>query len=145
MELNGEYDENNVFARILRGEIPSARIWENEHIVAFMDAFPQAPGHCLVVPKEKARNLLDASPESLARVMAATQRIARAAVDALDAEGVRIVQFNGAAAGQTVPHLHIHIIPMHSGQALGKHGGGGGSADMAALNEMARKIAARLV
>lgn len=143
MSLAGEYDENNIFARILRGEIPSAKIFEDRAVLAFMDAFPQSRGHCLVVHKvSRARNLLDMDAAALAEVTAATQRLARAVVAALGPDGVRIAQFNGQAAGQTVFHMHMHVIPMWEGQPLGRHGGG--MADPAELRALAEKIAAAL-
>ena len=138
MELDGVYDEGNVFARILRDEIPSVRIWEDDRALAFMDAFPQARGHSLVIPKIPARNLLDAPPDILSHLIAVTQRVARASVLALPCEGVRIMQFNGAAAGQSVPHLHFHVIPMGPGQILAKHGAG--QADISELRELAERI-----
>lgn len=138
MELDGDYDKGNVFARILRDEIPAARIWEDDRALAFMDAFPQARGHSLVIPKTPVRTLLDAPPDMLAHLIEATQRVARASVMALRCDGVRIMQFNGSAAGQSVPHLHFHIIPMSHGQALGKHGSG--DAGIRELQEVARLI-----
>lgn len=138
MELDGAYDDGNVFARILRDEIPSARIWEDERALAFMDAFPQTPGHCLVIPKAPVRNLLDAPPAMLAHLIEVTQRVARACVLSLNCDGVRVAQFNGAAAGQSVPHLHFHIIPMNAGQATGSHGAN--AADPGELRELAERI-----
>jgi histidine triad (HIT) family protein len=138
MELDGVYDEGNIFARILRDEISSVRIWEDERALAFMDAFPQARGHSLVIPRMPVRNLLDTPPSMLAHLIEVTQRVARASVAALGCEGVRVMQFNGAAAGQSVPHLHFHIVPMGAGQALAKHGAG--QADAADLRDIAAKI-----
>lgn len=143
MSLMGDYDPNNVFAKILRGEIPSVRIFEDDDVLAFMDAFPQSPGHCLVISKtSKARNLLDMEPEVLAKVMAATQKLARAVIAGLKPDGVVVTQFNGSAAGQTVFHTHVHVIPRWEGQALGRHVGG--MADPADLKATAEKIAAAL-
>jgi histidine triad (HIT) family protein len=142
MELDGTYDPDNVFARILRAEIPVARIWEDDRALAFMDAFPQARGHSLVAPKTPSRNLLDTAPDMLAHVVLVTQRVARATVLSLKCDGVRIMQFNGAAAGQSVPHLHFHVIPISRGQALEKHGAH--AADMQELRDLAGKIAAEM-
>src|SRR5665213_3174791 len=117
------YDRNNIFARILRGEIPSTRVYEDDAAVAFMDVIPQGPGHTLVVPKAPSRNLLDADSAILAPMMAATQKVARAVMAAFEADGVTIMQFNEAAAGQTVFHLHVHIVPRFEGLPLKPHTG----------------------
>lgn len=143
MSLDGVYDENNIFARLIRGEVPSAKIYDDAEVLAFMDAFPQSPGHCLVVSKtSKARNLLEVEPEVLYAVMRAVQRVAKAVRDALQPDGVVVTQFNGAPAGQTVFHLHVHVIPRWADQPLGRHGGG--MADPAELAEQARRIAGHL-
>jgi histidine triad (HIT) family protein len=115
------YDDSNIFAKILRGEIPSHKVFEDADTLVFMDVMPQAPGHTLVVPKAPSRNLLDADPEVLARVSPVVQRVARAVKDAFDADGVTVVQFNEPASGQTVFHLHYHVIPRHEGVALMPH------------------------
>ncbi len=120
------YDDNNIFARILRGEIPSHKVYETDKVLAFMDAMPQADGHMLVIPKVKARNLFDVEPEALADLMKAVQYVAGGVRKAFDADGVLIQQFNEPAAGQTVFHLHFHIVPRKEGIALRGHG-----ADMA--------------
>src|SRR5438270_1191466 len=126
MSLDGVYDEDNVFAKILRGEIPAARIFEDEATLAFMDAFPQSRGHCLVIHRTaRARNLLDVELPALNAMMATVQRVARAVRAALNPDGIVITQFNGAASGQTVFHLHVHIIPRWQGAPLGRHGEGG--------------------
>jgi histidine triad (HIT) family protein len=144
MSLEGDYDNDNIFARILRGEIPAARIVEDADTLAFMDAFPQSRGHALVIHKRsRARNLLEADLTDLAAIMATVQRVARAARSALNPDGVVITQFNGSAAGQTVFHLHVHIIPRWEGVPMGRHGGGG-MADPADLRALAGEIAARL-
>lgn len=117
------YDDNNIFAKILRGEIPCHKVFEDEHSLAFMDVMPQAPGHVLVVPKYPSRNILDASPESLAHVITVVQKVANAVEAAFEADGIYIAQFNEPAAGQTVFHLHFHIIPRHEGTALKPHSG----------------------
>jgi len=132
------YDDNNIFAKILRGEIPCHKIYEDEHSIAFMDVMPQAPGHALVVPKHPSRNLLDASPESLAHVITVVQKVANAVEAAFEADGIYIAQFNEPAAGQTVFHLHFHIIPRHEGTALKPHSGK--MEDGAVLAENAARI-----
>lgn len=143
MSLDGTYDDANIFAKIVRGEIPSAKVFEDDDVLAFMDAFPQSKGHCLVISKmSKARNLLEVEPEVLTKVMAAVQRLTRAARKALKPDGLVVTQFNGAPAGQTIFHLHFHIIPRWEGQALGRHGGG--MADPAELQALAAQIRAAL-
>lgn len=143
MSLDGTYDDGNIFAKILRGEMPAARVFEDEHVYAFMDVFPQARGHTLVIPKQStARNLLDEAPEVLAPLMLGVQRVARAVRAALNPDGIVITQFNGAPAGQTVFHLHVHIIPRWDGVALGRHGEG--MADVETLKALAARIAEKL-
>jgi len=115
------YDNSNVFAKILRGEIPSHKVYEDADALVFMDAMPQAPGHTLILPKAPSRNLLDADPQVLARIAPLVQRIARAVKEAFAADGVTVVQFNEPASGQTVFHLHYHVIPRHEGVALMPH------------------------
>ena len=138
------YDPNNIFAKILRGEAPSARVFEDDDVLAFMDVFPQAKGHTLVIPKHSsARNLLDEEPVVLSNVILGVQRVARAVRAALQPDGIVITQFNGAAAGQTVFHLHFHLIPRYAGEPLKPHGEGG-MADPAELAEIARQIAAEI-
>jgi histidine triad (HIT) family protein len=117
------YDTDNVFAKILRGELPSTKIYEDADTLAIMDIMPRCPGHCLVIPKTPARNVLDASPAQLAACMAAVQKLSKAVMTAFDAPGVTIQQFNEAAGGQVVFHLHFHILPRHDGVPLGKHTG----------------------
>ncbi|MCB5201945.1 HIT family protein [Neorhizobium sp. T786] len=117
------YDENNIFAKILRGEIPSHKVYEDDHTLAFMDVMPQAPGHLLVVPKAPSRNLLDADPAVLAKTIAIVQKLAQAAQEAFESDGVFVAQFNEAAAGQTVYHLHFHVIPRNEGEPLKPHSG----------------------
>ncbi|MDB5483082.1 MAG: hypothetical protein JWO83_4135 [Caulobacteraceae bacterium] len=144
MSLDGAYERDNIFAKIVRGEIPAARIGEDEKTLAFMDAFPQSRGHALVVHKtSRARNLLDVEQDELAEIMNTTQRVARAVRRALEPEGIMIAQFNGSAAGQTVFHLHVHIIPRWRDAPLGRHAGGA-MGDMNELNALARQIAERL-
>lgn len=115
------YDSGNIFAKILRGEIPCHKVYEDADVVAFMDVMPQATGHTLVVPKAPSRNLLDADPAVLARLVPVVQRIAKAAKTAFAADGITIMQFNEASAGQTVYHLHVHVIPRHDGVPLKAH------------------------
>ena len=109
------YDTNNIFAKILRGELPSDKVYEDAKAVAFLDIMPRAPGHTLVLPKAPARNLLDVSPEDLAHVMKVAQKIARAAMQVFGAQGVTVQQFNEGAGGQVVFHLHVHVIPRQDG------------------------------
>ncbi|MDH4384091.1 MAG: HIT family protein [Caulobacter sp.] len=143
MSLQGAYDDTNIFARIIRGEIPSVPIFEDDDVLAFMDAFPQSRGHCLMISKtSRARNILDVEPEVLAVLSAAVQRLARAVRKALVPDGIVVTQFNGAPAGQTVFHLHIHVIPRWEGQTLGRHAGG--MADIAELKSTADMIRAAL-
>lgn len=144
MSLDGTYEPDNIFAKILRGEAPAARVFEDGDVLAFMDAFPQARGHTLVIPKHSsARNLLEEEPETLAKLILGVQRVARAVNAALKPDGLVITQFNGAAAGQTVYHPHFHILPRWEGQPLGRHAGGG-MADPAELKTLAEQIAAQI-
>ncbi|MGV8856041.1 MAG: HIT family protein [Devosia sp.] len=136
------YDPANIFAKILRGEIPAHKVFEDDTALVMMDIFPQSRGHCLVIPKAASRNLLDADPAALSAIMPLVQRVAKAARAATGADGVRVVQFNEAAAGQTVFHLHFHIIPVYEGVALGAHAGG--QADNAELAGLAGEISAQL-
>ncbi|MER8628336.1 HIT family protein [Mesorhizobium opportunistum] len=118
------YDTENIFAKILRGEIPSHRVYEDEAVVAFMDVMPQGPGHTLVVPKAASRNLLDADPSTFGPLFTVVQKVAAAVKQAFDADGVTIMQFNEPASGQTVYHLHVHVIPRFDGIPLKPHTGG---------------------
>ena len=123
MTYAAPYDHNNIFARILRGEVSVAKVWEDDHVLAFMDAYPQSEGHILVISKTStSRTLLDVEPDVLARMAIATQRTARAVVEALAPEGLVIVQFNGAASGQSVFHLHFHVIPRRANVPMRGHG-----------------------
>jgi histidine triad (HIT) family protein len=137
-----DYDHSNIFAKILRGEIPCHKVYEDDDTFAFMDIMPQADGHLLVLPKTASCNLLDARPATLGPLMAATQKLARAAMKAFDAEGILIKQFNGEAAGQTVFHLHVHVIPRKAGVELRPHSGK--MADHAILARHAEMIRAAL-
>jgi histidine triad (HIT) family protein len=136
------YDRSNIFAKIIRGEIPSVKVYEDERTLAFMDVMPQANGHVLVVPKEDAENIFDLSPEGLAAMMATTQKVAKAVRKALACPGLMLVQLNGSAAGQSVNHIHMHIIPRTGGIDLKFH-----AREMAApqtLEPIAAKIRAAL-
>jgi histidine triad (HIT) family protein len=112
------YDPNNIFAKILRGEFPSHKVYEDDRAFAFLDIMPRAPGHTLVIPKKAARNILDVSPDDLAYVMQVAQKIARTAVNVFGADGITIQQFNEQSGGQVVFHLHVHVMPRHEGVAL---------------------------
>ena len=112
------YDQNNVFAKILRGEVPAYKVYEDDKAFAFLDIMPRAPGHTLVIPKVPARNMLDIKPDDLATLIKSTQIVARAAVKAFAADGLTIQQFNEPAGGQVVFHLHIHVIPRKIGISL---------------------------
>ncbi|MFT6661029.1 MAG: histidine triad (HIT) family protein [Maricaulis maris] len=142
MSLDGQYDPDNIFAKILRGDLPCVKVYEDAHVLAFMDIFPQAPGHVLVVPREAARNALEMTDGALQAAILRVKRIANAVKSALRPDGIILTQFNGAPAGQTVFHVHFHIIPRQDGVALGAHGGG--QADMAVLEDQARRIAAEI-
>ena len=142
MSLDGNYDPENIFAKILRGEMPCVKVYEAEHVISFMDIFPQAPGHTLVVPREPVRNALEMSDGALQATIVRVKRIARAVKTALAPDGIVITQFNGAPAGQTIFHVHFHIIPRQEGVALGAHGGG--QADMDVLKDQAARIAAAI-
>lgn len=122
-ETDMSYDPDNIFAKIIAGEFPSQKVYEDEVAVAILDIMPQAPGHTLVIPKAPSRNVLDADPDDLARLIPVVQKLARAVKSAFDADGVHIQQFNEAAAGQTVFHLHFHVIPRHDGVAAKPHTG----------------------
>jgi len=144
MTLHAPYDPDNIFARILKGQIPSVKVWEDDDVLVFMDVFPQSEGHVLVVSKTStARNLLEIEPEALAKVMEATRRTARAIEKALKPEGFQILQFNGEAGGQTVFHLHFHIVPRWADRPMKGHGHAP-MADTEALRALADRIAAEL-
>lgn len=136
------YDPANIFAKILKGELPCHKVFEDDTALVMMDIFPQSKGHTLIVPKATSRNLLDADPAALSAVMPLVQRVTRAVKAATNADGIRLAQFNEAPAGQTVFHLHFHVIPVYEGVPLGAHGGG--KADDADLAALAKAIAAQL-
>lgn len=138
-----DYDSGNLFAKMIRGEIPATKVFEDDTVLAIMDIFPQSRGHLLVIPKAPSRNLLDADPAVLSGAMPYVQRIARAVQAALKPDGIRLMQFNEAPAGQSVFHLHFHIIPIYEGVEVGRHASGG-RADDAELAALAKAIAAAL-
>ncbi len=137
------YDKENIFAKIIRGEFPAVKVYEDEYTLAFMDVMPQAEGHTLVVPKEEARNLLEISPEGAARLIQTTQKIAKAVDAAFKPDGIMVNQFNNEAAGQSVFHIHMHVVPRWEGVPLKQHGGR--MADPAILEERAAKLRAVLI
>ncbi|CAM2789170.1 HIT family protein [Brevundimonas diminuta] len=144
MSLHGAYDPDNIFAKILRGDMPSVKVWEDDDVLAFMDVFPQSEGHVLVVSKTStARNILEIEPETLAKLTSAVQRTARAVEKALKPEGLSLMQFNGDAGGQTVFHLHFHIVPRWTDRPMKGHGHAP-MADAEQLKALAQKIAAAL-
>ena len=136
-----EYDPENIFAKILRGEIPCVKVHEDDETLCFMDIFPRSEGHCLVIPKTPCRNLLDATPEQLAACMKTVNRVANAAKSAFNADGITLLQFSEAAGGQEVFHLHFHIHPRHEGVPLRAPGQQG---DMTAIQAHAEAIRAAL-
>jgi histidine triad (HIT) family protein len=136
------YDPNNIFAKILRGELPSYKIYEDDKALAFLDIMPRAPGHALVLPKAPARNILDAAPDDLAHVMKVAQRIAKVSVEVFGADGVTVQQFNEGAGGQVVFHLHVHVIPRKNGVALKPPASEKEAPEV--LKEQAAKLAAAL-
>lgn len=140
--MNTAYDDSNIFARILRGELPAHKIYEDDETFAFMDIMPRGDGHCLVIPKQPSRNIFDVEPDSLAAVYRTVRKLTRAAVKAFDADGATIQQFNETAGGQIVFHLHVHVIPRFDGIPLKPHSGQ--MADQAMLASQAEKIRAAL-
>lgn len=136
------YDPDNVFAKILRGDMPAHKVYEDADTFAFMDIMPRGDGHCLVIPKKPSRNILDVEPANLSAVAATTQKLARAVMKAFSADGVTVQQFNEAAGGQVVFHLHVHIIPRFEGVSLKPHTGQ--MEDQAVLAANAEKIRAAL-
>lgn len=143
MSLHGTYDEQNIFAKIIRGEAPCYKLYEDDDVLAFLDVFPQSFGHSLVIPKQaQARNILEIDSDNLAKVMAVVQRLTRVLVDELQPAGVQVAQFNGAPAGQTVFHIHMHVIPRYAGESLGIHAST--KADPAELEKLQARLLARL-
>lgn len=140
-ELAMSYDDQNIFARILRNELPAIKVYEDDQVLAFMDIMPQADGHVLVIPKTPAITLLDLPPEAAAYTIQIVQKIAKAIETAIDAKGIVLMQLSGAAAGQTVPHVHFHLIPS-SVHELGRHAVQMG--DQEKIKALAEKIKALL-
>ncbi len=136
------YDPDNIFAKILRGELPCHKVYEDDKALAFLDIMPRAPGHALVLPKAPARNILDAAPDDLAHVIKVAQMIARVSVRVFGADGVTIQQFNESAGGQVVFHLHVHVIPRKAGVALKPPASVKEAPDV--LTEQARRLTAAL-
>lgn len=145
MTLHAPYDPDNIFAKILRGDLPCVQVLDDAVALAFMDVFPQSEGHTLIIPKHvQARNLLDFPSDQIAPYFARVQRLAQAVEAALQPDGVQVMQFNGSDAGQTVFHLHFHIIPRWRGGSLKRHGTGG-MVSAAQLEPVAARIRAQLV
>ncbi|MGY4532537.1 histidine triad (HIT) family protein [Pseudomonas sp. TE3786] len=143
MSLHGDYDSQNIFAQIIRGEAPCYKLYEDDDVLAFLDVFPQSFGHSLVIPKRSAaRNILEVDTDALAKVMAVVQKLTRVIVDELEPAGVQVAQFNGAPAGQTVFHLHMHIVPRFAGEGLGVHASK--KADPAELEQLQARLLKRL-
>jgi len=138
-----DYDPSNIFGKMLRREIPNHQVFEDDTILVTMDIFPQSRGHMLVIPKAASRNLLDADPAALAKVAMYLPRLGRALVAATQADGLRVMQFNEAPSGQTVFHLHFHMIPVYEGMAVGRHANTA-RADDGELAALAKAIAAQL-
>lgn len=144
MSLTGAYDPDNVFAKILRGDLPCVKVWEDDRVLAFMDVFPQSEGHVLIISKvSTARNVLEVEPEVMAELAEAVRRTARAASRGLAPDGVQIVQYNGEAGGQTVFHLHFHVIPRWADRPMKGHGHAP-MAETATLRALADRIAAAM-
>ena len=131
MTLHTDYDDKNIFAKILRGETPAAKVYEDGGTLVIMDAFPQSKGHCLVIPRGPSVNLLHVKPKDIGRLYGTVQRVAQAVEKALKPDGIIVTQFNGAPAGQTVFHTHVHIIPRYDGEPLGEH-----KSELADINEL---------
>ncbi|MFZ3205063.1 MAG: HIT family protein [Pseudomonas sp.] len=143
MSLHGDYDPQNIFAQIIRGEAPCYKLYEDDDVLAFLDLFPQSYGHTLVIPKRAAaRNILDIDADELCKLMRVTQQLTRVLVDELQPEGVQVAQFNGAPAGQTVFHIHMHIVPRFAGQGLGVHASS--KADPGELEQLQARLVQRL-
>lgn len=143
MSLYGSYDPQNVFAKILRGELPCHRVYEDDDVLAFLDLFPQSRGHTLVIPKgSEARNLLELEEPKIASLFACAKRLMALLVAELDPVGVQLLQFNGGDGGQSVFHVHVHIVPRWAGQPLGLHGQEPGSPDE--LADLSARLRARL-
>lgn len=143
MSLHGTYDPQNIFAMIIRGDAPCYKLYEDDEVLAFLDVFPQSAGHTLVIPKQvQARNILDVDTDTLGKLMAVVQRLTGVLVTELQPDGVQVAQFNGAPAGQTVFHIHMHVIPRFAGESLGIHASA--KADPAELEQLQARLRARL-
>lgn len=143
MSLHGSYDTQNIFAQIIRGDLPCYKLYEDEDVLAFLDVFPQSRGHTLVVPKRAAaRNILEIDADNLCKVMRVVQQLTGVLVEELQPEGVQVAQFNGAPAGQTVFHLHVHIVPRYAGQGLGVHASS--KADPVELEQLQARLLQRI-
>jgi histidine triad (HIT) family protein len=136
------YDPNNIFAKILRGELPCYKVYENDKVLAFLDIMPRAPGHTLVLPKSSARNIFDIGADDLSHVITTAQKVAKAAIKAFSADGITIQQFNEGAGGQVVFHLHLHVIPRKAGVAMKPPASEKEKPDV--LAENAKKLAAAI-
>ena len=143
MNLSGAYDTDNIFAKIIGGNMPCVKVYEDGAVLAIMDAFPQSKGHTLVIPKTPSRNLLEVAPKDIGRLFGTVQRLAAAVNTALSPDGIVVTQFNGAPAGQTVFHTHVHIIPRYTGDELKGHASAA-MADMKDLEAVASLIRAAL-
>lgn len=143
MSLHGTYDPQNIFAQIIRGDAPCYKLYEDDDVLAFLDLFPQSYGHTLVIPKRSpARNILEVDPDALCKVMRVVQRLTGVLVEELEPAGVQVAQFNGAPAGQTVFHIHMHIVPRYTGESLGIHAARQGDAQE--LEKLQARLLARL-
>lgn len=143
MSLHGQYDDENIFAKILSGDMPCVKVYGDANVLAIMDVFPQSEGHVLVIPRAPSRNLLELEAKDIGRLFGTVQRITKAVDTALSPDGIIVTQFNGAPAGQTVFHTHVHIIPRYVGSPETPHGSGE-MADMDTLEAIAAKIRAAL-
>ncbi|MBM7060589.1 HIT family protein [Pseudomonas sp. UL073] len=143
MSLHGDYDSQNIFAQIIRGDAPCYKLYEDDDVLAFLDLFPQSYGHTLVIPKRaEARNLLEIDADNLSKMMLAVQKLTQVIVDELQPDGVQVAQFNGAPAGQTVFHIHVHIIPRMAGEKLGIHATN--RADAGELEQLQARLVKRI-
>lgn len=142
MSLQQPYDPDNIFAKIIRGEMPCVKLMETDNVLAFMDVFPQSKGHCLVIHKKsEAVNFLDVEPDPLCELVTATQTLARGVEKALEPDGIRVMQFSGARAGQTIFHLHFHVLPVYEGVVVAAHASGkpANAEDLEPIAEKIRK------
>ncbi|WP_447590715.1 HIT family protein [Aquipseudomonas campi] len=143
MSLHGDYDSQNIFAKIIRGEAPCYKLYEDDDVLAFLDVFPQSYGHTLIIPKRSAaRNLLDVDADALSKMMLTLQKLTRVITEELQPDGVQIAQFNGAPAGQTVFHIHLHIVPRFNGDNLEMHATA--KADPAELEKLQARLVKRI-